>query len=104
MIHNKPSRKAEEIGYKISQFFLEKNNRDYKKAQTEIESLRITNIVSKDDGMIDIYLSSPGLLIGRKGRNIDALTIYLKCHINVFESFHWNDILIQQDYELMENC
>ena len=48
---------------------------------------------------LEIYTSRPGYLIGRKGKNIDALQEFLKDYkILIFESFNWNDILIPQNY------
>lgn len=95
MIHNKPSKEQEEIGYKISSFYLQKHNGDYTTAREEVEKVRINNIEVRDNKVF-IFTSRPGLLIGRKGENIDKL-ISILGPIKIVESFDWNDILVPYD-------
>ncbi len=46
-----------------------------------IQSLGITDI-TYENNIVTITLHHPGLLIGKAGRNIDALTKYIKEHLN----------------------
>ena len=96
-IANKPSQQAEEIGYAISSFYLNKNNQSYSAAQKDVENLKITNITIEND-VVTISIARPGLLIGRKGENIDALEKHLDKKIKIVESFHWDQILVPYDY------
>lgn len=91
---------AQEIAIKIGLFYLAKHNNDYAAAQREIESLRITNIVvasvkgSAVDS-VEIHLSRPGLLIGRKGENVGNLTTHLGiAFIKIVETNDWLDWLV----------
>lgn len=95
MIHNKPTPEQELVAYKISDFYLRKHEHNYENAGNAVSQLNITDIQVKED-KISIYLSRPGLLIGRKGQNIEALQIFLNKPIEIFESFSWNDILVPQ--------
>jgi predicted PilT family ATPase len=96
-IANKPSQQAEGIGYAISSFYLNKHNQDYLAAQKEVEKLKIVNITIEND-VVTISTSRPGLLIGRKGGNIDALEKHLDKKIKIVESFHWDEILVPYNY------
>jgi hypothetical protein len=60
----------------IGNFYLDKNKGDYKKTHEEIFSLQITQI-KLNDNTISITLSRPGLIIGRRGENLDMLQRYL---------------------------
>jgi len=96
-IVNKPSQQAEEIGYAISNFYLNKNNQSYSAAQKDVENLKITNITIEND-VVTISIARPGLLIGCEGENIDALEKHLDKKIKIVESFHWDQILVPYDY------
>lgn len=79
---------------KIGQFYLGKNEGNYEAAANEIERLHITNIVSFSDLTI-IYLSRPGLLIGKRGENIEALQKILSSKsLRIVEINHINDLII----------
>lgn len=85
------SEEVKEIACKIGQFFLEKNELDYKAACLEIEKLRINNlsIFSKrtnGETTIEIETSRPGLVIGRHGEQIDKLSKYLGVKIRLVET------------------
>jgi ribosomal protein S3 len=97
MKERKPSPDAELIGYELSTFYLIKNNHDYQKAAKEVISLNITDIEVQGEE-IHIYLNRPGLIIGRKGENIDALTKFLGKTVKIHETFSWNEIIVPLDY------
>ena len=97
MIANKPSQELQDIGYEIGHFYLKKCGNNYQAAQKEVESLKITNIEKVNDDTINITLARPGLLIGRKGQNIEALVDHLKKKINITEGFHWDSVLVPED-------
>lgn len=71
----------------IGQFYLQKNNEDWEKAIDEITQLRITNMRIVDD-KLEITSNRPGLIIGPKGSNINALEKYLKIQIMIKEEKH----------------
>lgn len=98
MIHNAPNADQEAIAHKISNFYLQKNANDYAKAKEEIEKLRIFDIRLNGEN-VEIYLGRPGLIIGKKGTNIDNLTAFLGEPVKIFKSFHWNDILVPTEYD-----
>jgi ribosomal protein S3 len=87
--------KNREVARLISEFYLEKNvhsniKKMYDEARQEILSLCITNVNIKQD-TVTITISRPGLLIGRRGENIDNLQYFLsrelgrKISINIIE-------------------
>jgi len=77
----------------IGEFYLDKNKGDYKKAHEEISSLGITEIYLSKTFIktISIKLLRPGLIIGRRGENIDKLKEYLSkqlgfsCQLKIIE-------------------
>lgn len=73
-----------EIAGKISSFYFRKNNFDYKKTNEEIEKVRIQNVEKTEKG-ITIFTERPGLLIGRRGENINQLHKFLNCDILIEE-------------------
>jgi len=66
------SKQTKEVAEKIGEFYLTKNNNDYQKTAEEIRSLRVTEIIAINDFVV-IKVGRPGLLIGKRGQNIDAL-------------------------------
>lgn len=89
---------VKEIAQRIGQFFLERNSYDYNKTARFLESMRITEILVRDKE-ITIKLSRPGLIIGRKGTVIDALSKYLNMHVRIEEvQQHLYDFLVPHDY------
>ena len=103
----KPSKDLQEIAEKIQSFYLAKNNNDAESTNKEIEALKITDIqriphyVNKN--AISIYTARPGLLIGAKGKTIDALQEFLGMKIFIYESFVWSDAMhVMTDEELNE--
>ena len=77
-----------EMAMDIGNYYLQKNNEDYVKTEADIRKLGITNIDivetikngNTDKTVVEITTFRPGLLIGRKGENIDALTNHLGVH------------------------
>jgi len=99
MKHNKPSAKLEQIGYDIASFYLNKNKNDYVAAEKEVISLNITDIqIDPYNSKLRIFTARPGLLVGRKGENLDNLSKHLKREIEIVEAFHWNEVLVPFDY------
>lgn len=96
MKHGTPSKENQEIGYQILDYYVRKNSFNYAAANKEMSSLAITDIRTDGD-TVEIYTGRPGLLIGRKGANIDSLTNFLGKKVKIVESFHWNEILCAYD-------
>ncbi len=78
-----------EAAMKIGVFYLQKNNGDYKKTEEEISKLQISKIEVDDtlpnSVVISITTARPGMLIGRRGQNIDELTQYMGTKIKILE-------------------
>jgi len=90
-----------DIAQVIGAYYLEKNNNNYYKTGEDIRNLGITQIEHKRDTII-ITLQRVGLLIGRRGENIDKLqkflvreTKYTKLNIKDDKTISW---LIPIDY------
>ena len=76
-LSDKITTEVKNIGYDIGEYYLSKNDNDYRKTEKEIESIKISGI-TVNGKEVHIYTSRPGLLIGPKGKNIDALELFLK--------------------------
>jgi ribosomal protein S3 len=88
--------KNRDVARLISEFYLDKyingttREQMYEKARNEIQSLGITNVIINKDA-VTITLSRCGLLIGRRGENIDKMQMFLskelkrKISINIIE-------------------
>lgn len=89
-----------EIAQKIGEFFLRKNEFDYSAAENEIWKLRINNI--SFDYMhtsITIETSRPGMLIGRRGEQIEQLSKFLGVKVKITETRqHILDYLVPCDF------
>lgn len=96
MKDNTPDKDSLEMGYKIADFFHHKHNLDYKKSNNEIENLKIANIQNKPDKVV-ISLGRPGLLIGAKGVQIEALQTFLNKPVEIKQSFYWMEIMAGYD-------
>ena len=93
--------KEKEVISQIGRFFLERNlkksdnetkvHQVYLQTRKEIQILGITRIVLTSDNEIEIHLDRPGLLIGKKGEQIDALSEYLN------KKYGINKIQIRED-------
>lgn len=93
---------AKEVAANIGQFYLQKNKGNHKAAEAELTGLRIVDIkIAKQDGRRDvaIYTFRPGLIIGVKGKNIDALEKWLKTKVRVFESDCWLNHLVPLNFD-----
>lgn len=73
-----------EMAALIGQFYLRKHNNDYIAAEKAIVDLRISDLRVEGDKVI-IVTARPGLLIGRRGQNIDELTAFLNKKIHIIE-------------------
>lgn len=93
---NKPTPEQENIGYQILSFYSKKNQGDHQATNKELNRLNIRDILVKEN-VVEIHLGSPGLLIGRKGENIDNLKAHLGKEIKMVETFVWSDILVSYD-------
>ena len=86
------SDKVRNLATGIGNFYLLKNEGDYARTERELLALGITKLEFLDhnekgepEDSLHITLNRPGLLIGRKGSNVDALTADLKVKIIVHE-------------------
>jgi ribosomal protein S3 len=69
----------------IGEFYLIKNRGDYKKTSEEIATIQITG-VDYNCRVLRIVTGRPGLIIGRRGENIDKLKEYVLKQIGeIFE-------------------
>lgn len=73
-----------EMAALIGQFYLRKHNNDYIATEKAIVDLRISDLRVEGDKVI-IVTARPGLLIGRRGQNIDELTAFLNKKIHIIE-------------------
>jgi ribosomal protein S3 len=98
--------KEEKILNAIGYFYLEENEYDYKETSKNLKELSIHNI-TYENSRVNIYLERPGLMIGKKGENLEKLTGYIsnyikeKISITVME-MNINDHLIPFNYSLEE--
>jgi ribosomal protein S3 len=103
----KYSSDGKDVVRRIGYFFLQKNKMDCRKTRQEIERLGITRIeYHAKDTLIKIELARPGILIGRKGLQLQALLDFLKQElpdnipVSKIETDEDNltDFLIPEDY------
>ena len=83
------SQEVKDVAERIGQYYLEKNHGDYASTELEITSLHISEI-QVDNSLahsiaISITTARPGLLIGKRGTNIDALEKYLNTKVKIIE-------------------
>jgi len=96
------SEEAKDAARKIGLFYLEKNNNNYEATEQEINKLRITKVDVTDNKVI-IITERPGLLIGKRGENIDKLTEALGMNVHIIEEFDpLSAYLIPYDYSEYE--
>lgn len=92
------SEELRDIATKISNFYLEKYNGDYKEAAAAVSRLKVHDVQIPEGGGIKIILARPGFLIGRKGENLEKLSAYLGAKIFIEECHSWTDLLTPLDY------
>lgn len=72
------------VASKIGAFYLQKHNMDYDKTAAAIECLRISKVEVAGNA-VSITTARPGILIGPRGKNVDALTAYLGMEVKIIE-------------------
>jgi hypothetical protein len=73
--------KAEQVASEIGYFYYNmETGTEHEKVVKATEAIKFLEIedIEYDDGIVTISLQRPGLIIGKKGENIDALLEYLK--------------------------
>jgi ribosomal protein S3 len=80
------SEEVKSLARKIGQFYLEKNSGVYAFAEKDILNLRILKIDLIENCVVLIELSRPGVLIGKRGENLYALSRFLEKPIKVVEA------------------
>jgi hypothetical protein len=87
-----------DVAKKIGLFYLEKNLNDYDKTYDELLSLQITNLDVIDNWVV-ITTARPGQLMGKRGENIDGLSLHLSpLKINIVEeSNSFIDVMMPVD-------
>lgn len=78
------SEKEKEIARKIGYFLYKKHNQDTSEAIIELRLYNITDIMYINN-IIHILVGRPGMLIGKRGENIEQLGKYLDYEINIVE-------------------
>ena len=73
-----------DIAVKIGQFYLQKHNGDYEAAEKELVNTRITKIDIVVN-TVHITAAHVGLLIGKRGQNIDNLSKFLETEVKIYE-------------------
>ncbi len=81
----KTSEEIKHIAQQIGQFILTENHGDYKAANDFITKLRI-NRLELVGGKLVIETSRPGLLIGKRGEQIEKLQAYLNLPLHIEET------------------
>ncbi len=80
------SEQVQNIAREIGLFYLEKNGGDFKKTEEEIGILQISKIeIGNPDRIVIITTGRPGVLIGKRGQNIEALEKHLSRKIHIIE-------------------
>lgn len=73
---------VQEAAAAIGEFYLRKNNGDYAATEKEINQLRITKLEINENALC-ITATRIGLLLGRRGSNIDALAKFIQEHMQM---------------------
>lgn len=69
----------------FGKYYLQKNNGNYEQTATEIEKLGISEFTLLPEGKLKIVSSRVGLLIGRRGLNIDNLARFLEVEVSIYK-------------------
>lgn len=99
--------KIQQVIKSIGEFYLQKHNGDARKANKEIDDLRITKIEFYKNQYLNIELEDritittmrPGFLIGAKGINIENLSKYIGKNIHIVEEIDLG-FLYSYEYKL----
>lgn len=78
------SKEVRDAAESIGQFYLERNQNDYKKTEREILGLEISKLEVTED-CVTITTSRPGLLIGKRGETVSNLEKFLNRKVNIVE-------------------
>ncbi len=78
------SKTTKEAAVAIGEFYLAKHNGDHNKACEELLNVRIRELIVLRDFII-IKTERPGMLIGKRGENIDELQKHLGKAIHIVE-------------------
>lgn len=104
----KPSDDMKDVAKKIGQFYLKKNEGDYKKTAEELLHLCISKIevenppifAAEASKVVRITTARPGLLIGKRGLVVEALQEHLNMEVRVIEESHsLLDLMTPVQYE-----
>lgn len=91
-----------EVGAQIGEYYLQKNNGDYESAGREVANLRVTDLSFIGVNRLAIKCCRPGLLIGRRGHNIDMLSQHIGMSVKVVEdSMDFTYIVTPVDYDVL---
>lgn len=83
---------AKKVAGLIGQFYLQKNQNDYEKAEAEITDLRISK-VEVAGKTVTITAARIGKLIGKRGTNVDALGKFLGMEVKMIEDDLYNHLI-----------
>ena len=80
-----------QVAIRIGLFYLDKNKGDYEAAGRAVDQLRISKIETTESSdspklsCVTIHTARPGLMIGRRASNLDALAKFLECEVKIVE-------------------
>lgn len=93
---------VKDVAQRIGQFYLAKHNNDYDATATELLRLQITQLTIEDD-VVTITTARPGLLIGKRGQNVEALENHLNAKVKIKEElnslFDWIMPVKEEDWD-----
>lgn len=92
------------IAKKIGEFYLDKNNGDHEKANEEISRVRFNHVEFLNDNRVLLEVSRPGILIGKRGENIEKLQEFLGHKLYIKETVehimdHMYVYPVEDDYD-----
>ena len=93
------TKNQKELAEQIGLFYLSKCEGNYDKAREEIERSGITNILPIKDIAV-IWTRRPGILIGKRGENIEKLESFIHYKIHIIEEESILDYIIPYNDEL----
>lgn len=90
------SKPIRDVAETIGQFYLQQNNGDYTTTAQDIANLRIVKLDLTGDSVL-ITTARPGVLIGRRGITIDALSKFMHEKMQL-------KIKIIEDEDCLQDC